>query len=84
MADTPDQQAEQSLMPMQIAHHALLTPREKLDLLHALKGQSQGVLEDGAELGFSIDEIDAAMAEVQNEMAQGAGSFENLEGKQNG
>lgn len=51
--------------PMQIAHNTLFTAREKLDLLHRIKAEVTGVVQNEEELGFSPEEIDEAIAEVK-------------------
>jgi hypothetical protein len=64
--------------PMRIAHHTLLTVREKLELLQELKA---GVTTDReAEVGFSAEEIDEAIQEVKLGVQQGQGTETILQG----
>lgn len=58
--------------PMQIATNALLTAKEKIDLLNKLKAEATGLVrnEDGA--GFSPEEIDEAIEEVKLRAQSGA------------
>ena len=42
-----------ALMPMQIAHHALLTAREKLELLTRLKAEVTGALQMAASMAVA-------------------------------
>lgn len=51
--------------PMQIAHHTLFTAKEKLDLLHHIKAEVTGTVQNEDDLGFSPQEIDEAIAEVK-------------------
>ena len=62
-----------ALMPMQIAHHALLTAREKLELLTRLKAEVTGALENSQDLGLSPGEIDQAIDEVKLDVENGIG-----------
>lgn len=57
--------------PMQIATHALFTPREKLALLHRLKAEVTGERADQSVLGFAPAEIDAAIARVHRDAQAG-------------
>jgi hypothetical protein len=68
------------LMPMQIAHHALLTAREKLDLLARLRTEVTGALENSEDLGFSPGEIDQAIDEVKLDVENGIGEETILRG----
>lgn len=51
--------------PMQIAHHTLFTAKEKLDLLHRIKAEVSGAVQNEDDLGFSPHEVDEAIAEVR-------------------
>lgn len=51
--------------PMQIAHNALFTAKEKLDLLHRIKAEVSGAVQNEDDLGFSPQEVDEAIAEVR-------------------
>lgn len=51
--------------PMQIAHHTLFSAREKLDLLHKIKAEVTGAVQNEDALGFSPEEIDEAINEVR-------------------
>jgi len=62
-----------TLMPMQIAHHPLLTAREKLDLLTRLRAEVTGALENSEDLGLSPGEIDQAIDEVKLDVENGVG-----------
>src|SRR5690606_36217524 len=44
--------------PMQIAHNALFTAKEKLDLLHQIKAEVSGAVQNEDDLGFSPQEVD--------------------------
>lgn len=60
--------------PMTIAHHSLLTAREKIDLLNQLKADATVAAQEGRDLGFDPDEIDAAIAEVRRGVQDGVGT----------
>lgn len=62
-----------ALMPMQIAHHPVLTAREKLDLLTRLRAEVTGALENSRDLGLSPGEIDQAIGEVKLDVENGIG-----------
>ena len=57
--------------PMQIAHNTLFTAKEKLDLLHLIKAEVTGAVQNEDDLGFSPEEIDEAIAEVKLEAQHG-------------
>lgn len=65
--DSSEQRAggKDSIMPMRIAHNPLFTAREKIELLQKLKAEVTGAMENDYSLGFSPDEIDAAIEEVK-------------------
>lgn len=60
-----------ALSPMQIAHHPLFTAREKIELLQELKA---GIASADGAVGFSGEEIDAAIAEVRRGVQNGVGT----------
>ena len=66
------------ISPMQVAHHPLLTAREKLELLHELK--LTATADAAAEHGFSAEEIDEAIQEVKLGVQTGQGSDTVLAG----
>lgn len=53
------------LAPMEIAHHTLLTAREKIELLDDLKMRSTACEKVADGYGYSAEEVDAAIAEVR-------------------
>ena len=54
-----------ALNPRLIAHHPLLTAREKVDLLQKLKTQVTNALHNDHDVGLSPAEIDDAIEEVK-------------------
>jgi len=66
--------AANALAPMQIAQHSLFTAKEKIELLHQLKAEVTGASAEGDDLGFSPEEIDAAIAYVREGIADGVGT----------
>lgn len=60
--------------PMEIAHHALFTTREKLDLLHQLKAEVTGERANPDALGFKPEEIDRAIEAVKLGARTGIGT----------
>lgn len=62
-----------AIMPMQIAHNPLLTPREKLELLGRLKAAVTGALENSEDLGPAPGEIDDAIQHVRLDVQNGIG-----------
>lgn len=60
-------------MPIQIAHSPLLTAREKLELLHRLRAEVTGALENSRDLGLSPKEIDLATEAVKLDVENGIG-----------
>lgn len=68
------------LAPMQIAHNSLFTAREKIELLQQLKANVTGAQQEGSDVGFDAEEIDAAIAEVRQDVANGMGSETILNG----
>ena len=70
-----------NLSPMQIAHNTLFTAKEKIELLHQLKADVTSANANGDDVGFSADEIDAAIAEIEERGrggSQGRGTPLNL------
>lgn len=72
--------AANALAPMQIAQHSLFTAKEKIELLHQLKAEVTGAGAEGDDLGFSPEEIDAAIAHVREGIADGVGTQTVLKG----
>ncbi|WEJ32681.1 hypothetical protein [Devosia sp. SD17-2] len=66
--------AANALAPMQIAQHTFFTAKEKIELLNQLKAEVTGANAEGDDLGFSPEEIDAAIAHVREGVADGVGS----------
>lgn len=66
--------AANALAPMQIAQHSLFTAKEKIELLNQLKAEVTGANAEGDDLGFSPEEIDAAIAHVRQGIADGVGT----------
>ena len=60
-----------SPIPAEIAHNAVLTTREKLDLLYRLRGETTGERANPAALPFDIGEIDRAIDEVRRNARDG-------------
>jgi hypothetical protein len=71
---------EDMVNPHSIAHNSLFTAREKLDLLNQLKADAAVAGQEGSELGFGLEEIDAAIAEVRNGVQAGVGADTVLKG----
>ncbi len=69
-----------ALTPKQVAHHPLLTAREKVELLKKLKAQVTGAIENDLDLGFGPAEIDAAIEEVKLGAQDGEQTETVLEG----
>lgn len=63
-----------NLSPMQIAHNTLFTAKEKIDLLHQLKADVTSANANGDDLGFTAEEIDAAVDEVRTGVQNDVGS----------
>ena len=68
------------LSPMQIAHNSLFTAKEKIELLQQLKADVTGAQQEGDDIGFSAEEIDAAIAEVRQGVENGVGAETVLKG----
>jgi hypothetical protein len=69
-----------NVTPMSIAHNSLFTAKEKIELLNRLKADVTGASQDGRELGFTPDEIDAAIAEVRRGVQSGVGAETVIKG----
>jgi hypothetical protein len=64
----------EGLTPLQVAHHPLFTAREKIELLQQIKAEITGAEPNEDQLGFSAQEVDAAIAEVRAGVQNGVGS----------
>lgn len=69
-----------NLSPMQIAHNSLFTAKEKIELLQQLKAEVTGAQQEGDDMGFDAEEIDAAIAEVRQGVENGVGAETVLKG----
>lgn len=69
-----------NLSPMQIAHNSLFTAKEKIELLSQLKAEVTGAQQEGDDMGFGAEEIDAAIAEVRQGVENGVGAETVLRG----
>jgi hypothetical protein len=69
-----------NLTPMQIAHNTLFTAKEKIELLNQLKANLTGLQQEGDDVGFDADEVDAAIAEVRQGVQDGVGTETVLKG----
>ena len=69
-----------NLSPMQIAHNSLFTAKEKIELLQQLKAEVTGAQQEGDDMGFDAEEIDAAIAEVRQGVESGVGAHTVLKG----
>ena len=63
-----------NVTPMEIAHHALFTAKEKIELLNQLKADVTGAHHEGKSMAVDADEIDAAIAEVRRGVQDGVGA----------
>ena len=74
--DTPtDKPGEpESLSPQHIAENAILSPREKIDLLTQLKANVTGLQLEGDNVGFDATEVDAAIEAVRSDAQDGVGA----------
>jgi hypothetical protein len=70
-ATTLPPRAANSPIPAEIARNAVLTTREKLDLLHRLRSESTGERANPAALPFDIGDIDRAIEEVRRDALGG-------------
>lgn len=71
MALDPTERHEAKTSPMQIAHNPLFTAREKIELLNELKAEVTGEDANPDQLAYDPDEIDAAIAEIRQEVQDG-------------
>ena len=69
-----------NLSPMRIAHNSLFTAKEKIELLNQLKTEVTGAQQEGDDIGFDAEEIDAAIAEVRQGVESGVGADTVLKG----
>ena len=69
-----------NLTPMQIAQNSLFTAKEKIELLNQLKANLTGVQQEGDDVGFDAEEVDAAIAEVRQGVQDGVGTETVLKG----
>ena len=69
-----------NLTPMQIAHNSLFTAKEKIELLNQLKANLTGAQQEGEDVGFDAEEVDAAIAEVRQGVQDGVGTETVLKG----
>ena len=69
-----------NLTPMQIAHNTLFTAKEKIELLNQLKANLTGAQQEGENVGFDAEEVDAAIAEVRQGVQDGVGTETVLKG----
>ena len=65
---------DDNVTPMEIAHHALFTAKEKIELLNQLKADVTGAHHEGKSMAVDADEIDAAIAEVRRGVQNGIGA----------
>ena len=71
---------QDNVTPMAIAHHTLFTAREKIELLNQLKADVTGAHQEGRPMAIEAEEIDAAIAEVRQEVEDGVGAETVLRG----
>ena len=71
MALDSTERHEAKTSPMQIAHNPLFTAREKIEMLNELKAEVTGEKANPDHLGYDPDEIDAAIAEIKQEVQDG-------------
>lgn len=74
------QGGKHALYPMQIAHNPLLNVREKLELLERLRAEASGAAANVDDIGFSPEEIEAAVAEVHARAQSGVSEEPPLRG----
>jgi len=70
----------EQLNPMRIASNPLFTAREKIELLHQIKAEIGGEAANVDELGFTPEEVDAAIAHVRKGVEEGVGTQTVLKG----
>ena len=71
---------QDSVTPMEIAHHTLFTAKEKIELLYQLKADATVAAQEGREIAVDPDEIDEAIAEVRQGVQDGVGAETVLRG----
>ena len=71
---------QDSVTPMEIAHHTLFTAKEKIELLNQLKADATVAAQEGREIAVDSDEIDGAIAEVRQGVRDGVGADTVLRG----
>ena len=71
---------QDSVTPMEIAHHTLFTAKEKIELLNQLKADATVAAQEGREIAVDSDEIDGAIAEVRQGVQDGVGADTVLRG----
>ena len=71
---------QDSVTPMEIAHHTLSTAKEKIELLNQLKADATVAAQEGREIAVDSDEIDGAIAEVRQGVQDGVGAETVLRG----
>ena len=75
MSESAGKDGAQTFTPMEIARNDLFTVKEKLELLHQLKAKGTGITEIGAPVGFSPEEIEAAIEDVRLSAQVGESPF---------
>jgi hypothetical protein len=68
------------ITPMGIAHNALFTAKEKIELLNQLKADVTGAGQEGQPYAFEPEAIDQAIAEVRQGVQEGVGRDTVLKG----
>ena len=71
MALDSTERHEAKTSPMQIAHNPLFTAREKIEMLNELKAEVTGEQANPDHLGYDPEEIDAAIAQIKQEVQEG-------------
>ena len=61
-----------TLTPMHIANHPLFTPREKIELLQAIRQQISGLSADNYGSNFATADVDTAIGIVRRKVRAGA------------
>jgi hypothetical protein len=62
------------LNPMMIAHNALFTAREKMEMLNQLRAEAVVAMAEGNPAIFEPEEIDQAIEEVREDIQRGVGT----------
>lgn len=71
---------QDSVTPMEIAHHTLFTAKEKIELLNQLKADATVASQEGRRIAVNSEEIDEAIAEVRQGVQDGVGTDTVLRG----